>query len=354
MASTRVVGLDIGTTMVRAAQLEFGSGRPAGKSQPTLAKYAQVPLPLGAVRDGDVADQPAVSQAIKQLWTVGKFDSKEVVIGVGNPRVVVRDLDLPWLPLPQLKASLPFQVQETLPMQPGEALLDYYPTAEYEGEAGRMVAGILVAAPRDTVAASILAVEGAGLRTSMVDLNAFAILRALARGELAQRTVAFVDIGAKVTNVVITARGIPRLVRILKGGGQDVTEAVASALSVAVPEAETLKRQIGIGFQVNPELAPAAESVAAVTRNLLESVRNTFTFYGTNNPGAGVELIVLTGGGSHLPGLGQYLASASRLPATIGDPVSMLRIGKTVNRETFAGAESLTTLAVGLAFGVAQ
>jgi len=348
-----VVGLDIGTTAVRAAQVEFGSGGPSGKAQPTLSKYAQVALPLGAVRDGDVADQPAVSHALRQLWQVGKFDTKEVVIGVGSQRIVVRDLDLPWMPLQQLKASLPFQVQEMLPMQSGEALLDYYPTGEYSSDSGRMVSGILVAAPRDTVAASILAVEGAGLRTTMVDLNAFAVLRAVARGDLAQRTVAFVDIGARVTNVVIASQGVPRLVRILRGGGQDVTDAVATALSIAIPEAEVIKRQIGIGFQVSGEYAAAAESVAAVTRNLLESVRNTLTFYTANNPGAGVEVIVLTGGGSHLPGLGQYLSSTSRLPATMGDPVVTLKVGKGVPRDSMAGGESLMTLPVGLAFGVA-
>ncbi len=91
MAKTRVIGLDIGTTAVRAAQLEFGTGGPRGKGQPSLVRYGEVPLPLGAVRDGEVADQAIVTQAIRQLWSNQKFDSRDVVIGVGNQRVVVRD-----------------------------------------------------------------------------------------------------------------------------------------------------------------------------------------------------------------------------------------------------------------------
>lgn len=353
MASTRVIGLDIGTTAVRAAQVEFGSGGPAGKSVPTLIKVGQVPLPLGVVRDGEVTDQSVVSQAIKQLWSQTKLDGKDVVIGIGNQRVVVRDLDLPWMPLAAIKGSLPYQVQDSLPMQASEALLDYFPTGEYEAETGRTVRGMLVAAQRETVSANVMAVEGAGLRPTVVDLNAFALLRSLARGDLAQRTVALVDIGARLTNVVIASAGMPMLVRILRAGGQDVTDAVGTALQVTAAEAEVAKREIGIGYAVTPQMAAASEVISTVTRTLLESIRNTFSYYGGNHPGAGVEVVVLTGGGSHLPGLGQYLASASRLPVTLGDPFAGMKTAKGSGREAFAGLESVLALPVGLAYGVA-
>ncbi|KGM02904.1 pilus biosynthesis protein PilM [Cellulomonas cellasea DSM 20118] len=336
---------------MRAAELEFRSGARTGT--PTLVRYGQVPLPLGAVRDGEVVQPETVASALRQLWVAAKFDSKEVVLGVGNQRVMVRELDLPWMPLPQLRASLPYQVHELLPMSTDDALLDYYPTSEFDGPQGRTVQGMLVAAQRDTVNANVLAVEGAGLRASMVDLNAFALLRAVARGDLADRVVALVDIGASVTNVVISARGVPRLVRTLPAGGQNVTAAVASALGIAAAEAEVIKRTIGVGYAVEAEHEAAAEAVANVTRTLIESVRNTFVYYAGNNPGALIEAVVLTGGGSHLPGLGQYLSSASRLPVTLGDPLAGLKIGKTVARESLTGLESLVALPVGLAYGVA-
>jgi type IV pilus assembly protein PilM len=353
VAGTRVIGLDIGTTAVRASQLEFGSGGPSGKGQPTLTRFGQVALPMGAVRDGEVAESAIVSSALRQLWTQAKFDSRDVVIGVGNQRVVVRDLDLPWMPLAQIKASLAYQVQELLPMSTDEALLDYFPTGELAGPNGRMVRGMLVAAQRDTVSANILAVEGAGLRPVMVDLNAFALLRAIARGEHAQRTVALVDIGARVTNIVIASHGIPRLVRTLPLGGQNITDALTRALGIAAAEAEQLKREIGIGYAVGADQGPAAEAISEVTRTLVESIRNTFVYYSGNNPGVGLELAILTGGGSHLPGLGQYLSSASRLAVALGDPLADLKVAKSLDRAALSGQASLVALAVGLAYGVA-
>lgn len=347
MAASRVVGLDIGTTAVRAAQLE-GAG---GKGTPTLSRYAQAALPVGAVRDGEIADQPAVSAVLKQVWQRGRFDTKDVVLGIGNPRVVVRDLELPWMPLAQLKASLPYQVQEMLPMQTSDALLDFLPTTEYDAEGGRMVGGVLVAAPRDAVTPSILAIEGAGLNAVMIDLNAFAQLRAIVRGDLTERTVALVDIGATVTDVVISTGGVPRLTRVLRGGGADASNAVASALNVAFTDAETIKREIGLGFQVAPEYQAAADSLSAVVRNLLESIRNTLSFFATNNPGVHIEAIVLTGGAAHLPGLGQYLSSLSRTGVLLGDPLATIKAGKAVDRTALTGQESLMTTAVGLGLG---
>lgn len=351
MAKGGIIGLDIGTTHVRAAEVVFGSGGRGADAQPTLVRFGAVPLPLGAVRDGEVEDLATVSTAIRQLWAEAKFPSRDVNIGVGNQRVVVRELDLPWMPLPQIRASLPFQVGELLPMSTDEALLDYFPTGEREGPSGRLVHGMLVAATRETVRANVQAVETAGLRPQMVDLNPFALMRAIVRGALVHQTVAVVDIGARVTNVVIAAKGAPEFVRMLPSGGQNVTDAVAGALGISGVEAEQIKREVGIGYAVPTEMAAAAEAVNTVVRPLIEAVRNTFVYYAGNHPGAGIDLVVLTGGGAQLPGLGQYLSSASRLAVTVGDPLSTLKLSKALQGD-LARWPSLA-LPIGLAYGVA-
>ena len=245
MGKSRVIGLDIGTTHVRAAEIEFGSDGPQGKGQPELVRYGQVVLPHGAVRDSEVAEAQTVASALRQLWAEAKFSRKDVVIGVGNQRVLVRDLDLPSMPLPQLRAALPFQVQDMIPVAVEDALLDYYPTTSTVGPNGPLVRGLLVAATKETVLANTRAVELAGLRPVMVDLNAFALARVQARGAWSEGVFAFIDIGARVTNLVIVARGVPRFVRILASGGQDVTDAVAASDPLAYVATATKKFRKG-------------------------------------------------------------------------------------------------------------
>lgn len=351
MAKTRVVGLDIGTSAVRAAELEFGPGGPA-RGQATLTRYGQVALPPGAVQDAEVAEPETVASALRQLWRDARLTTKDVVLGVGSQRVIVRELELPWAPMAQLRASLPYQVQELLPMPVEDALLDFYPTGETAGATGRTAHGLLVASSKETVRTRVMAAESAGLRPQMVDLNAFALLRALARGENAQDVVALVDIGARVTNVVVAAHGVPRFSRVLSSGGQDVTDAVAGHMQVSEHEAEVLKREIGVGFAVTPERQAGAAAVGEVTRGLVEAIRNTFVYYSSNNPGAGISRALLSGGGAHLPGLGQYLATASRLPTMFGDPLANVRLGSGV-AGSLPEAPSHLALPVGLAYGVA-
>ncbi len=351
MSKTRVIGLDIGTTYVRAAEVEFGSGGPAGRSVPELVRFGQVALPGGAVRDGEVAEPQTVASALRQLWAQNRFGSKDVIIGVGNQRVLVRDLDLPAMPLPELRTSLAFQVQDLIPVAVDDALLDYYPSSTAEGPHGPIYRGLLVAATKETVKANTSAVELAGLRPMMVDLNAFALARVQARGELAEGTIAFVDIGARVTNVVIVASGRPRFVRILPSGGQDVTDAVANALNISIEHAEGLKREIGVGYAVVPELEPAKEAINDVTGSLIEAIRNTLVYYASSNPGGAVTQVYITGGGTFLPGLGQFLSSASRVPVALGQPLATLRVAGSAG--DLSEVQSILAVSVGLAFGVA-
>lgn len=354
MAKTRVIGLDIGTTQVRAAEVELAGGRGGRGARPTLLRAGEVPLPFGAVRDGEVAEPSTVGTAIKQLWAQHKFSHKNVVIGIGNQRVIVRELDLPAMPLHEIKASLPFQVQDLIPVAVEDAILDYLPTGSRVSEHGPVVSGLLVAATKDTVRANVAAVRAAGLKPVSVDLSAFALARALPEPPEGVHTVALVDIGARVTTVVLVANGVPALVRLLPTGGQDATDAVQQAMRIPTADAEALKREIGFGYGAAPEHDAAARALATATTSLVESIRNTFVYYAASHPGAAAQAVYVTGGASQLPGLGQYLSSASRLPVTVGQPLSAVNLGKgaAVGGRLLEEQHKLA-VSVGLAMGAA-
>ncbi len=106
MART-VVGLDIGSSGVRAA--EFSLGR-----RTTLRKFATVPLPEGVIRSGMVADADALSEALRELWSVGKFSTKTVLLGIANDAVLVRQMDLEWMPPGDFRKGLRYQVADAL------------------------------------------------------------------------------------------------------------------------------------------------------------------------------------------------------------------------------------------------
>src|SRR5947199_8426141 len=101
----RAVGLDVGTSAVRAVELVLG------REQVTLTRFGQVALPPGAVRGGEVIDAPAVAAAIRRLWREAGFRSRPAVLGVGNQRVVVSQADFPEMTAADISPALQFQTQ---------------------------------------------------------------------------------------------------------------------------------------------------------------------------------------------------------------------------------------------------
>ena len=346
------MGLDLGTAGVRAAEL-----RPT-KSGTVLERFGQVALPAGAVRDGEVVDPAAVASAVKQLWSQARFASKRVVLGVANQKVVVRQVELPWLPAGELKASLAFQVQDFIPMPVEHAVLDAHPLEEFQGEGGaRMLRVLLVAAARDMVDNALEAVALAGLQATMVDLTSFAVLRSLAHRGSAMPVVhaeAVVDIGASVTNIVVHQAGVPRFVRVLLMGGADVTEAVAERLGVPLEQAEQVKQSTGLGAGHGEETA-ADRAMEAAGGAFVDEVRGSLDYYAAQPGAVRIDRVVLSGGGSRLLGLPERLAAATRLPVEIARPLALLRLGRTgLTDGQLAYIEPMIAVPVGLALGVAS
>ena len=357
MAGRTAIGLDIGTSGVRAAELSLG------KAQVTLEKFGQVALPDGAVRDGEVLDVGAVAAAIKQLWAHTRFSGKKVVVGVANQKVVVRQVDIPWMPADELKRSLAFQVQDFVPMPVEHAVLDFHPLEELTGEGGsRMVRGLLVAASRDMVNNALAAVQKAGLSPMMVDLTSFAVLRAMGSADhlgMGVPVEALVDVGARVTNIVVHEGGVPRFVRILLMGGEDITNAVAERMGVPPAQAEAIKQELSIRSTptatAGPEVQAATRAVESTVAAFVDEVRGSLDYYTATAGSAPIGRLLLTGGGARLGGLAERLTGATRVPVELGEPLSGLRLGKTgLSPEQLRFVEPLAAVPVGLALGVAS
>ena len=346
MPGRTAVGLDIGTSGVRAAELSYG------RDGITLEKFGQVALPDGAVRDGEVTDRAAVADAVKTLWKGSGFRGKRVALGVANQHVVVRQVDLPWMPKAELTPALPLLVQEYLPMPVEDVVIDFHVTEELREHGSRQLRGLLVAASRQMVLSNVAAVESAGLRVTSVDLTSFAVLRSTGKqhGEVA--TEALLDIGSRVSNLVIHSAGVPRFVRILLMGGQDVTDAVAERLGVPAALAEGVKR--GSAEELSEQEAELARSAVELMQEVFaDEVRSSLDYYGAANPRFPVERILVSGGGSQLHGFAEKLEQVTRRPVADGDVLAGVRLGRTgLDEHQLAAIQPLAAVPVGLALGV--
>lgn len=341
-----VVGIDIGSTTVRAVEVER-----AGTNRPRVVRRREVPLPAGAARAGEVIEPETMATTLKQMWATGGFRSKKVVLGIGGQRVLARDLTVPRMSLRQIKESLPYQVQDTLPVPAAEMILDFYPTSEGAGDNGSVVNGLLIAALRETVRANVKAVQLAGLLTVEVDVIPFALVRALQRDLGTFGTVALVDVGASATSVVVVRDGVPQFLRIIRKGGNDLTAELIERLGVDETLADQLKRTLTGDSQDLPmSLADAPALLREYSNSLLASLRNTLAYYLRDREHVAFDHIVLTGGGAQLPGFAEALGQVSGIEVVRGDPFAGVARSRGL-RLTGADGDDTLAVALGLALG---
>jgi len=314
------VGLDIGTSAVRAAELDVSRPRPV------LHTYGQVGLPPGSMVDGEIRDVSAVTEAITKLWKNGQFSSHSVIVGIAGLRAITREIDLPYVPDSEVDSAVRFQSEEVIPFPPDQTILSSQVLADYTSPEGDKMRRVLVAAAHvDLVSGVIEAVEKAGLTVDGVDLISSALVRAIGGQDGSEQPEAIVSVGAGLTVVVVHQQGRPQFVRTIGSGGNATTAAVSAALDLPISDAEGVKRRIG---EPVAQLQAAERVAQASMTDLVGEIRNSIQYFASLPGRLPVSRILITGGGSELSGLIPMLESQVRLPVVKVSPMMRLDTSK--------------------------
>ena len=327
-----IVGLDIGTSAVRAAELDIS------KSTPVLLTYGQVGLPPDSIVDGEIRDATAVSEAIENLWKNGQFGRSSVIVGIAGLRAITREIDLPYVPDDEVDSAVRFQSEEVIPFPPDQTILSSEVLADYTNDEGATMRRVLIAAAHVSLVNGVIeAVERAGLTVEAVDLISSALVRAIgdgavvgASGELSvpvpsEHPEAIVSIGAGLTVVVVHQGGRPQFVRTIGKGGNATTAAISSSLDVPIVDAETIKYRFG---EISPQVE-ATERIAQPSMiELVDEVRNSIQYFASLPDRLPVSRVLVTGGGSQLHGLIPLLEAQIRIPVVAGSPFDRVDISK--------------------------
>ena len=365
--ASAAVGLDIGTDHVRLAQV-----KPDGALY-TLQKYGVVGVPLGAVVEGEIVDVEAVGASVRELMRATGLRNAEVCVGVSNQKVVVRLVDLPYMQEPELEGAIQYQAQDYIPIPVEEAILDFQVIGDYMTTADEhMMEVLLVAAQRDMIDATAMAVQRAGLRLRQIDVTSFGVVRGLlgtAESVLPDETdvaeaIGIVHMTGGLTNIVVVEKGIPRFTRVSAIAGNGLTQAVASALDVTFDEAEDLKRRVGLpavdetGSAAQPPDGVDAAKAEAV-RDALErevakfvaEIRRSLDYYLTQaSQVRAIKRILLTGSSAQMENLDAYLERGLQAKVEFADPLRWLSVP--AQFQAIMQADRMgSTAAVGLAMG---
>jgi len=321
-----LIGLDIGSFAVRAAEVSNDGGHP------TLHRFAQVTLPPGAVSDGEVVDVQVVSAALKRLWSDGGFSSRRVVLGVSSQRVIVRQADVTAMSEDELRSALNFEAQELIPIPVDQAVLDFQVidpnVPNPDPSKPRNMRILLAAAQRDMVNKSLAAIRSADLEVVAVDPVSLALLRAVPPAPVGLAE-AVISIGGDLTTIAIRDGASARFMRVLNIGGSDLTEALSRELALNAQTAEDMKRRAANGASV----AVAAQAQSALSLrmgSLIDDIRGSLDFFLAQTDTDRVGRVVLTGGAIQTEGLvGRLEQALTSSSVEVANPLARVAVGKT-------------------------
>jgi type IV pilus assembly protein PilM len=343
-SARRVVGLKVGASQIAAAYA-------ANNGSIEILQLARQELQPGVIVNGELRDPDAFVEALRAFFKKTRLPRRDVRLGISGNRIGVRTFVLSEMESDrQVENAVRFRAQEVLPVPPDEAVLDYRVLREEVRDDGKRDCHVLlVGAHRDLVARYADACKRAGVRLVGIDLEAFALARALApRPEPgAEAAVAAVSIGHDRTTFAITDGTVCEFTRVVEWGGATLNREIARAINASPSEAEPIKRALSLPTAGESDVQEAARSAALdevqrFSRELVASLA-----YYQNQPAAlPIREIIVTGGTSHMDGLADELERLAGLPVRVGNPLQRTRIAKNVRVPDQIG--SLST-AIGLA-----
>jgi type IV pilus assembly protein PilM len=347
----RVVGLKVGASQIAVAEI-------VNKGGPRIVRMARGPLKRGVVVGGELREPEELAAALKTLFRKHKLTRTRVRLGISNNRIGVRTFEISGIDDPkQLANAIRFRAQETLPIPLDEAVLDYRILDEQVGEDGvRVHRVLLVVAHRELVERYVAACRKAGLRLIGIDLEAFALLRAVAdpaRPRTDDAAVVCVSIGHDRSTLAVSDGRVCEFTRVLAWGGSALDVALARELDVTPSAVEPIKHQLSLqeeGEAAGLDVRRAGEARRAMATELHGFARElvaSLRFYQEQPNSLGIAEILVTGGSAACGGLAAELQRLIGIPVRAADPLMRVKLPRKL-RKRLNGSTGSLAVAVGL------
>jgi type IV pilus assembly protein PilM len=377
-----LIGMDIGSNVVKCLRLDLSGDRPA------MTHFAMADLPPEAIVDGEIMDRELVIEAIQSAAEKAGIPDEPVASAVAGRAVIVKKIVMDKMSEDDAREAIYWEAEQHVPFDIDDITLDFQILQDDIG-ADQMEL-LLVAAKKDMILGHAELIRDAGYQPHVIDVASFANQNAWeymadqggfeelapvdedyeqkAEAEdsvdeldpfdegdddqaeeaedKASEFVALLDVGGGVTNVHIVKDGVPYFTRDLPIGVAHFIEEFQKQLGLTYETAHEVGR--GHTEEVDDQLV--TDIVRSVGQEIYQGLEPSLSYLKTSGEADGIDRIVLSGGGAHLPGLREFLADSYNVPSEVADPLAGLDYDPSLFDEGEAEALSpLLTVSVGLA-----
>jgi type IV pilus assembly protein PilM len=320
-----------------------------GKNGYRVERYSVEVMPRDVIADGNIANLDAATETIKRAWRKLSTSTRSVAVALPTSHVITKkiivaagqkeeELELlveseanQYIPFPLDEVNLDFQIVGPAPSSPEE------------------IEVLIAASRKEKVEDRVAAVEGAGLKPVIMDVESYAVLsslelimKQLPKGGKGQ-IVALVDVGANVMGLTVLRDGQPLYTREQAFGGNQLTQDIARLYGMTFAEAEADKRRNALPENYESEL------LQPFVENMALEVSRALQFFFTSTQFNKVDRIVLAGGCATLPGGDEVIAARTQIDTIMANPFADMAISDRVRNNSLLADASSLMVACGLA-----
>lgn len=337
-----VIGLDIGSSSVRALQLSRqGSGY-------RIDHFAIEPLREGVVVEKSVQDIEAISSAIDRAVAHSGSKAKHCAIAVSGPQVFTKTISLPAdLAETDVESHVQIEANQYVPYPLDEVSLDFDVLGPSPRNAD-LVDILLAACKSENIEARQDALEAIGLNARVVDVEAFAIANAFElireRDNLSKNeAVGVFDIGFDLTTLLVLRGGRVIYTREHPFGGRQLLEETMRRYDMTAEQASFFERN-----EEGPEDFET-EVLEPFQLNIVHQISRALQFFASSNEYSPISTIYLSGGSASLKGLAAMVQQELGLTTRVADPVSGMDLAPSVAVSALKRNAPSLMVAMGLA-----
>lgn len=331
-------GLDIGTSAIRVVQLH---GKGPVKA---LVKYGLVPVDPNVVLSDAKIDQQKVAAIIKELVDQVKLTTKNVAVGLPSQRVFTAVVDVDRLSKAELGKSILYQADTLIPTPIADSKVDWAYLGDSPKDSDK-VEILLSSVSSKYVEERLDILEGVGLNVVAFEPDTLALARSVYPNSSTTAAL-IIDMGLRVSDLVVTTPSGPRLMRSIPTGSESILKSAVQNLNIDHIQAEQFVYKFGLNKdKLEGQIYNAIIGTVDV---LVSDIEKSIKFYNGRYPNSPIDRIIVTGGASTLPEFPLYIANKFGINVEIGNAWCNISYPDAIHNELMAVSNHFG-VAVGLA-----
>ncbi len=314
-----IIGLDISSTGIKLMSVDPKKWLVSG--------YGSLDLDPLKIKDAlENENETYLTDNIKLLKkekNIGSLSGNRVVIAIPTTRSYTRTFTLPSSAEKSLDEAVVLEAEQYIPIPASTLYIDYEVI-----ERGKKSITVLMSAVSKVILDNVTrSVEAAGLQPVLIEPSVSSVGRLLTATEDGSLPTVIVDIGATNTDIAILDRGSIRVTGGITVGGNTFTLDIAKKLNVALENAHQLK--VLNGLSAGPRQQKIKEALVPNLERVLAETKKVIRYYNERiGNGRKLEQLLVVGGGSNIPGIGEYFTDNLIMAARVASPWQQLDFGK--------------------------